>query len=235
MAILIFLLGMITGSILNFCIYTIPRYDGPNKWYDSLSFLNILFCRKLRYCNYSIFFRNLIVELLTGIIFVLLFNKFKWSMDFIVYTFLSTLLVIIAIIDIDYQIIPDNLVILIFLIAIIYEITNNHLINLLDNIIALILSGLLFTIIFIVSKGGIGGGDIKLIGVLGFILGIPKIFLSIFLSFLLGAVASIVLLSCGIRNRKDVIPFGPFIVLSFLITSIWGEEIIHWYIYKLLT
>lgn len=156
-------------------------------------------------------------------------------MDFIVYTFLSTLLVIIAIIDIDYQIISDNLVILIFLIAIIYEITNNHLINLLNNIIALILSGLLFTIIFIVSKGGIGGGDIKLIGVLGFILGIPKIFLSIFLSFLLGAVASIVLLSCGIRNRRDVIPFGPFMVLSFLITSIWGEEIIHWYIYKLLT
>ena len=93
-----------------------------------------------------------------------------------------------------------------------------------------VIGGLIFLIILIVSKGGMGGGDVKLIGALGFILGVPKVFLNIFLSFLIGGIISIFLLVFKIKGRKDPIPFGPFIILAFTITSFWGDRIIDWYI-----
>jgi len=164
----------------------------------------------------------------------MLFNEFKLSIDFVIYGFVLSLLVIIAFIDMSFKIIPDILVLLIFLGAIVHEIEmlfiHKSILYLLDNILGLVIGGLLFILIFLFSKGGIGGGDVKLISVLGFVLGIPMIFLFIFLSFLLGALYALFLLATGIKNRRDSIPFGPFIVLSFIITFFWGEEIIYWYI-----
>ncbi|WP_416199199.1 prepilin peptidase [Sporanaerobacter sp.] len=102
--------------------------------------------------------------------------------------------------------------------------------NIINSILALIISSGIFLIIAIISKGGIGGGDIKLIGVLGFILGIKFTLLNIFLSFILGAIISIFLLLFKIKGKKDPIPFGPFICIAFMIVTLWGEEIIGWYI-----
>lgn len=215
MGAIIFTVGFAIGSFLNFCIYRIPRKQ-----------------EIVSPASYPI------VQLITGILFMLLYSKFEFSMNFIIYAFILSLLVIIAFIDLDTKIIPDILVVLILIGAIIYEISMilvyNSFGNLLDNIFGLAIGGLLFLIIFVLSKGGIGGGDIKLMAALGFILGVPKILLNIFLSFLLGAIASIILLSLGIRKKKDYIPFGPFIVLSFIITLFWGEEILYWYMVNIL-
>lgn len=215
MGAIIFTVGFAIGSFLNFCIYRIP-------WKQEI----------ISPASYPI------VQLITGILFMLLYSKFEFSMNFIIYAFILSLLVIIAFIDLDTKIIPDILVVLILIGAIIYEISMilvyNSFGNLLDNIFGLAIGGLLFLIIFVLSKGGIGGGDIKLMAALGFILGVPKIILNIFLSFLLGAIASIILLSLGIRKKKDYIPFGPFIVLSFIITLFWGEEILYWYMVNIL-
>jgi len=101
--------------------------------------------------------------------------------------------------------------------------------NIINSILGLIISGGLFLLIAILSKGGMGGGDIKLIGVLGFILGIKFSLLNIFLSFILGAIISIFLLLFKIKGRKDPIPFGPFICIAFMIVVLSGEKIIYWY------
>ena len=79
-----------------------------------------------------------------------------------------------------------------------------------------------------------GGGDVTLIGVLGFVLGAKYVLLNILLSFVLGAIISIVLLAAKIKTRKDPIPFGPFIVLGFFITVLLGQDIINWYFNLLL-
>ena len=132
------------------------------------------------------------------------------------------------------MIIPDSLVITILILSILHKLSNYILyktpINLLDSIGGLVLAGGLFIIIILVSKGGMGGGDVTLIGVLGFILGIKHIFLTIFLSFILGAIISIFLLITKIKGRKDPIPFGPFIILGFMITLFWGQQLINWYV-----
>jgi leader peptidase (prepilin peptidase)/N-methyltransferase len=92
----------------------------------------------------------------------------------------------------------------------------------------------LFLAIVIISRGGMGGGDVTLIGALGFVLGVKNILLNIFLSFILGAIISMVLLAAKIKTRKDPIPFGPFIVLGFFMTVLWGKVIINWYFNLLL-
>ncbi|MCF6465640.1 prepilin peptidase [Clostridium sp. Cult2] len=248
MVILIFLLGIIIGSFLNVCIYRIPKGESivfpsshcpgcstPLKWYDLVPVLSFLFQGgKCRYCGENISPRYPIVELLDGIIFITLYFILGFNLDFIFYAFLFSLLIIITFIDLDYQIIPNILVILILLGSIIYKLLNLLLygipLNLFNGLMGLTISGLIFLIILIVSKGGMGGGDVKLIGVLGFILGVPKIFLNIFLSFLIGGIISIFLLGFKIKGRKDPIPFGPFITLAFTITLFWGNRIIDWYI-----
>ena len=137
-------------------------------------------------------------------------------------------------IDLKEMIIPDSLVMSILILSILHKLINYILnktpINLLVSIVGMVLAGGLFILIILISKGGMGGGDVALIGALGFILGIRKILLTIFLSFILGAIISIILLIGKIKGKSDPIPFGPFIILGFIISLFLGEELINWYI-----
>lgn len=252
MYIIIFVLGIIIGSFLNVCIYRIPREESivfpsshctycshPLAWYDLVPIFSYLSLRgKCRYCRGAISPQYPIVEFLNGIIYLLLFLYFGLTINFIFYSFIISILIIISFIDYFHQIIPDGLVLLILVSTIIYKafiyIIYNTPLSFLDSISGFIGAGLLFLIIALVSNGGMGGGDIKLSAVLGFILGLKKTFLNILLSFIIGAVFSIILLLSGKKGRKDAIPFGPFINISFLITLLYGECIINWYILRFL-
>lgn len=250
MYIQIFTLGIIIGSFLNVCIYRIPREESiaypashctycshPLAWYDLVPIFSFLSLRgKCRYCGGVISPQYPTVELLNGILYLLNFYLFGVTIDFVFYSFLISILIVISIIDYYEQIIPDGLVLIILISAIIYKITIYFVyktpIALMDSTLGFFSGGLLFLLIAIISNGAMGGGDIKLIAVLGFILGLKKTLLNILLSFLIGAVISIFLLLSGKKGRKDAIPFGPFINISFLITIIFGEGIINWYIIK---
>lgn len=249
MAILILIYGLIIGSFLNVCINRIPRKESiawpgshcPNcntylRWYDNIPLISyVLLLGKCRYCGDKISFQYPIVELLNGILCLIMFYKFNFNLNFIYYSLLSSILLIITFIDLKEMIIPDELVVIILILAIIQKCTNFFLydlsLDLLNSILGFLLAGGLFLAIVILSKGGMGGGDVTLIASLGFILGIKYILLNIFLSFLLGAIISIFLLSSKLKTQKDPIPFGPFIVVAFFITVLWGQAIINWYFY----
>ncbi len=250
--VLILTLGFIIGSFLNVCIYRIPRKESiayppshctycssPLKWYDLVPILSYLFLRgKCRYCGGSISPRYPFVEALTGIIFLLTFYHYNLSIDFLFYSFVLSILIVISFIDYDEQIIPDGLLLILLSGAIIYKLLNYFLLklplNLWDNIFGFLIGFALFFLIALISKGSMGGGDIKLIALLGLILGLKKTLLNILLSFIIGAIVSIVLLLTKRKGRKDAVPFGPFINISFLITLFWGDLIINWYIRTLL-
>jgi leader peptidase (prepilin peptidase)/N-methyltransferase len=90
-----------------------------------------------------------------------------------------------------------------------------------------------FFLIAIVTGGQMGGGDIFLMGVLGLILGLGEILMVTVLSFITGAVISVILLLTKIKGRKDPIPFGPFIALSAVLVILFGNDILYFY-YKIL-
>lgn len=247
-----FILGMVIGSFLNVCIYRIPRNESivyppshctycgtPLKWYDLIPLLSYFSLRgKCRYCGGAISPQYPFIELLNGIIYLLLFYYFGLHLNFVFYSIILSILIVISMIDCHTQIIPDGMVLSILILTIIYKVIILYIykapINILDSIFGLLTGFLLFFLIAIVSKGNMGGGDIKLISVLGFILGLKKTLLHIFLSFIIGAIYSIYLLLRGKKGRKDAIPFGPFINIAFLIAILFGNNIINWYIMRFL-
>ena len=252
MTLLIFIYGLIIGSFLNVCIYRIPRgesiaWPGSHcpacshdlKWYDNIPLFSYLMLRgKCRYCKTTISPQYPLVESLNAFAYIIIYLKFGFEVDFIFYSLMSSVLVAIIFIDLKEMIIPDSLVLSVLVMSIIHKAVNYFLYGispeLIWSILGLLLAGGLFLAIVIVSGGGMGGGDVTLIGALGFVLGVKFIVLNIFLSFMLGAIISIFLLAAKIKTRKDPIPFGPFIVLGFFITVLWGRDIINWYINLLL-
>ncbi len=252
MTLLIFIYGLIIGSFLNVCIYRIPReesiaWPGSHcpackhslKWYDNIPLLSYLVLKgKCRYCKTSISSQYPLVESLNAVIYIIMYVKFGFGVDFIFYSLMSSVLVAIVFIDLKEMIIPDSLVLCILVLSIMHKSINYFLYSispdLIGSILGLLVASGLFLAIVILSRGGMGGGDVTLVGALGFVLGVKYILLNIFLSFILGAIISIILLATKIKTRKDPIPFGPFIVLGFFITVLWGQDIINWYINLLL-
>lgn len=248
MYILTFIFGSIIGSFLNVCIYRIPRKESiayppshcpkcstPLKWYELIPIISFLFQKgKCRYCGDAISPQYPIVELLNGILYTIIFYFNGASIDSIFYSLIVSILVIISFIDYYQQIIPDSLLVIAIILSISYKFTVFILcktpFNLLNSMLGLLIGGGLFLIIALASKGGMGGGDIKLISVLGFILGLKNILLNILLSFIIGAGFSIFLLLSKRKGKKDSIPFGPFINIAFVVTLFSGDMIINWYI-----
>lgn len=247
MTILIFIYGLIIGSFLNVCIYRIPRnesivFPGSHcpkcnhklKWYDNIPLFSYLILRgRCRYCKADILKQYPLVEALNAIIYIIMYLKFGFNIDFIFYALISSVLIVITFIDLNEMIIPDILVVIILILSILYKGFNYFIygisLSLFSSLSGLLLAGGIFLAIVLLSKGGMGGGDVTLIASLGFVLGTKYILLNIFLSFILGAIISIFLLVTKIKGRKDPIPFGPFIILGFYITVLWGNSIVNMY------
>ncbi len=248
MTLLILIYGLIIGSFLNVCIYRIPKDESiayppshcptcetPLKFYDLLPVVSFLSTGgKCRYCSSKISKQYPLVEILNALIYLITFRKFGLSLDFVFYSIIFSTLIVVTFIDLKHMIIPDSLILVILGVAIIYKALGYALYRtspeILDSFLGMFLSGGLFLLIIILSQGGMGGGDVTLIGSLGFILGVKYIALTIFLSFILGAIISVFLLAFKIKEKKDPIPFGPFIVLAFIITTFLGQELIDLYI-----
>ncbi|KPU28066.1 peptidase A24 [Caloranaerobacter sp. TR13] len=244
MVLLISMVGLIIGSFLNVCIYRIPKRESivypPShctscntrlKFFDLIPVFSYLLNKgRCRYCGENISLQYPFIELLNGLIYLLLFYKFGFGFDLIRYLFLTSLLVVISFIDYKHQIIPDSVLLFGFFITFIFKLLYYSKVELLNSILGLLIGGLIFLIIAIVSHGGMGGGDIKLIALLGFFFGLKHLLLLMFLSFLIGAFFSIMLLLLRIKDRKDFIPFGPFISIAAIITIFYGDVLISYYI-----
>ncbi|MDP4084553.1 MAG: prepilin peptidase [Bacillota bacterium] len=170
-----------------------------------------------------------IMELLTGILFVFAPYQIGWSWELIVAWSLISLFMIIVVSDIHYMVIPDKILV-VFAGIFLLERFITPLTPWWDSLIGAVVGFLLLLLIAFVSKGGMGGGDIKLFALIGFVLGVKLLLLSFFLSTLYGAVFGIIALLFRIVKRRQPIPFGPFIVAGTLTAYFWGPAIIHFYL-----
>ena len=167
-------------------------------------------------------------ELLTGILFVLAPYVFGWSGELFVALTLISMFMIITVSDIHYMIIPDKILVWfagIFLLErIIWPLHPWW-----DSLLGAVSGFLLLLIIAVVSKGGMGFGDVKLYALIGFVLGFKLVLLSFFLSTLFGAVIGGLALLLRVVKKRQPIPFGPFIAAGSLTAYFWGNDLINLY------
>jgi leader peptidase (prepilin peptidase)/N-methyltransferase len=171
-------------------------------------------------------------ELLTGILFMTAPLVTGWSGELVVALTLISMFMIIIVSDIHYMLIPDKILIWftgIFLLERIFWPLSPWW----DSILGAVTGFILLLAIALVSKGGMGGGDIKLFALLGLVLGFKLVLLSFFLSTLFGAVIGGLVLLLRIVKRRQPIPFGPFIAAGTLTAYYWGSDLINLYIHFL--
>lgn len=170
----------------------------------------------------------MITELLTGGLFAFAFWKIGWQPELVVALLFISLLMIINVSDIAYMIIPDK-VLLFFLPLFILTRAFVPLEPWWDSVLGAIIGFGILLFIAVVSKGGMGGGDIKLFFVIGFVFGTVQTLLTLFLAAIIGMVVGIVILKIKNKGRKTPVPFGPSISLAAIIVYFYGELILQWY------
>jgi leader peptidase (prepilin peptidase)/N-methyltransferase len=248
--IIFFVFGSAIGSFLNVCIYRLPRdlsiispssrcpsCNIPIKPYDNIPILSYIFLGgRCRVCKVGISLRYPLVESLNALLYVFVLWRFGFGLQTIVYSMFCSALIVITFIDLDFQIIPDKITlpgILIGLIAGSFLMPDPFmrysLLGIKAAIIGFLAGGGLFYAIAVLSRGGMGGGDIKMMAMVGSLMGWKSVLLTTFLGSLSGAVLGIFLMIAKGKGRKTKIPFGPFLALGTLITLFYGQEILYWY------
>ena len=241
---IIFLIGISIGSFANVCIYRIPLKESiifpashcPScnndiKKRDLIPILSyILLKGKCRYCGEKISPQYSIVEFVYGLGFIGLYLKYGYTLEFLFNAVLVSIIIILTLIDIKSMEVPDKIIIFGFVVVlgiILYRVIalNESFLNYL---FGFLFGGGIFLIIALITNA-MGGGDIKLMALIGSWVGLKYIVTITLLSFVIGAIISILLILFKIKGRKDFIPFVPFIAIATLITIFFGDEIIRTY------
>jgi len=242
-------LGLIVGSFCNVCIYRIPKNESiiypashcskcrsKIKPVDNIPLLSFILLKgRCRNCGSKISIQYPVVELLTGIIYLIIYLIYGLSIQSLIYIILSSALIIIAFIDLNEQIVPDVISLPGIGVGLILSFFVPYL-SFINSALGVVVGGGIILIIALVGsmifkKEAMGGGDVKLAAMIGAFLGWRYTIISLFLGFFLGDLAGIFLILSKIKSKEDMVPFGPFIALGSLITLLWGEKIIAWYWY----
>ena len=195
---------------------------------------------KCRYCGSRIHWQYPVVESVTAVLFALSAYTLAPQTTVAAITFafwltLLTLLIIMAVFDARWMILPDKIMkpaIVIAAISLAYQAYATHSWLMLRGPIgaALVMGGLFY--IIAVGSGGnaMGGGDIKLVFLMGLILGAKASALALFLAFNSAALVGIILLATKQKKRRDLIPFGPYLVGATIFAYLYAQPIVNWYL-----
>ena len=243
----IFIFGLCIGSFLNVCIYRLPASKSivhPRSMcsncgtlvaaYDNIPVLSYLWLKgRCRHCQIKISLRYPIVELLGGLFALGTFLKFGLTLEALIYYLFFAALLIVAFIDIDHRIIPNVITlpgIPICFAASFALPTITYREALLGILIG---GGSLFLVAWIYSlitkKEGMGGGDIKLLAMMGAIVGWQGVLFTIFIASLVGTLAGLAAMLQSRKGMKLAVPFGPFLSIGSITYIFFGTPLIAWY------
>ena len=249
----VFIFGLCIGSFLNVCIYRIPEKNSivtpgsfcPNcknslPFYCNIPLLSYLVLKgRCKFCKVSISIRYPMIEMLTGIVFVLLFHRFGLTPVMGYWFVFTSVLIVISFIDMDHQIIPDILSLpgIVIFASSFYFLPEMEIKNVLLGIFAG--GGSLYAIAFLYyllrKQEGMGGGDIKLLAMIGAATGIKGVLFTLFSGSLFGTLSGLlIMLYTRIADTKLKIPFGPFLSLGAIVYIFFGQQLIHWYLITIL-
>ena len=237
----LFIFGLSIGSFANVCIYRLPKKESvvspvsyctaclvPIRPLDNIPIISYLVLRgRCRDCNNNISVIYPVIEIITALLLLAGFFKFGLTFDFLVYFVLAPTLVIITVVDIKHQIIPDVITLPGLALGLA---AGSYSIGYANSFMGFLLGCGLFYLLAILSNGGIGGGDIKYIAAAGAFVGWQKVLLIIFISAVLGTFVGLFQIGFQKKTRKNIIPFGPLLSVATLITLFYGNLLIKLYI-----
>jgi leader peptidase (prepilin peptidase)/N-methyltransferase len=226
-----------------------PACDKKLAVRDLIPLFSYLFLKgRCRYCKGRIPVRIPIVETATGTGFVALLYFYGIGAELAVTLFYFCLFLIIFVIDLEHHLILNKIVYPAAVTALIISIflpqmtispslaIAGHFFDLgwASGIVSCLLGGLVGFVIFlllsIITRGGMGEGDVKMVGLIGLIVGYPLVFVPILLAIVLGGIVALLLILFKLKSRKQSIAFGPFLAIGAMATILWGNEILGWYL-----
>jgi len=249
MGLIAFIAGTCVGSFLNVCIYRLPagmsvvdpaRSRCPAckhgiAFYDNIPIVSFLILkRRCRHCGSAIAMRYLWVEVISGLVALGCLIFYGPTVQTLIgFSFIAALIVV-TFIDIDHRIIPDVItlpgIIILFILSFVWpDITwQQSLLGILAG------GGSLFAVAWayklLTGREGMGGGDIKLLAMIGALTGPAGVLFTIFTASAGGTLAgSMVMLAQRSKNLKLAIPFGPFLSIGAIVYLFWGPSLIDWY------
>jgi len=244
----IFLMGLCIGSFLNVCIYRLPESKSivhprsmcPNcdtliPFYDNIPLFSYLWLKgQCRRCKVKISMRYPMVELLGGLVALGTYLRFGLTIETLIYYVFIAALLVVTFIDLDHRIIPDVITLpgipICFaasfaLPAITYK---DALLGILVGGGSLFLVAWVYTIL--TKKEGMGGGDIKLLAMMGAIVGWKGVLFTIFVASLVGTLAGFAVMLQSRKGMKLAVPFGPFLSIGSITYIFFGTELVTWYL-----
>jgi len=260
MGLFYFILGLVCGSFLNAVLYRLPRRQDflrgrskcpnchhPLVWYDLVPVFSFFYLRgKCRYCGRKISWIYPAVEFASGVLILLVWLVFirggKLALmglsDWQEVVYISGIIILlwfllfIFVYDWQYYLILDEISIPAIVVAVGWQLSIDwSWFNLLNILLAAVVGGGFFLIQFLLSRGRwIGGGDIRLGFLMGFILGWPQVLVALFLAYVGGAVVALAMVAVGKKKWGEKIPFGTFLVPAIIISLFWADKIIDWYL-----
>jgi leader peptidase (prepilin peptidase)/N-methyltransferase len=250
-AVIFVLLGMVIASFLNVCADRLPA--GQSLVYppshcpacsrrlaakDLIPVFSYLWLRgRCRYCKAPIPRRVLWVEVSTAALFGFAFWQYGLSIELPIALFYISLFMVFLVIDLEHGLILNRIVYpalaLALLLSIFFTIFLPQ-VGIVPDIARAAIGGgigfVVFLLIVIVSRGGMGFGDVKLAALIGLATGFPLVILALIMGMILGGLAAVILLGFKIKKRKEAMPFGPFLAVAAIATLLWGSQILNWYL-----
>ncbi len=250
----VFLIGICIGSFLNVCIYRMgrelsvvrpgsycPACKKPIRPKDNIPLLSYILLRgRCRDCGVKISPRYFLVELVTGLLFLALYFRFGLTIYTFAYCLLVSGLIVSTFVDFDFRIIPDEIslggivvgLILSFAFPVLHRVPT-HWLGLRESFFGVLAGGGILWLLgllgdFIFKKESMGGGDIKLLAMIGAFLGWKIALLSLPLASLAGAVVGIII---KLRTKESLIAFGPYLALGAIIGLFWSGKIFNFFFY----
>jgi leader peptidase (prepilin peptidase)/N-methyltransferase len=239
--------GLVVGSFLNVCIHRIPRDESiawpgsrcpacgaPIRWFDNIPVLSYLvLAGRCRRCRARIAVKYPLVELATMGLFLAHYWMLGAQPLLAVRLLFSAALIVLFVIDLEHQILPNRITLP--GIAVGFAASLGLWPGWRDSLLGVLLgSGILWAIaeayFRVRREEGLGMGDVKMLAMIGAFLGWQQVLLTLVLSSAAGSLVGVALMAAGRGTMKDALPFGTFLALGAVASSLVGSDLVAWYV-----
>ena len=241
------LLGLAVGSFLNVCIHRLPRDQSLNsppsrcpsceyrlRWFDNIPVLSyVLLGGRCRKCRTRISIRYPLVELITMVLFLVHGAVFGWSALLVPRLAFGSAMVVLFAIDLEHQLLPNVITLPGIVVGLIASAVLPP--GIVDALIGVVIGG---GVLWLIGEAyfrysgheGMGGGDVKMLAMIGAFLGWKLVLVTLVLSSVAGSLIGVFVIAVRRGGMKYALPYGTFLALGALVASLAGDRIVNWYV-----